>query len=67
MNTEHTVACAQYIFDSDIQHIDYSEHCDNKQDPRKHILWSAAEVLGLVDSEGFTAELEAWLDKQSKK
>ena len=64
---EHAQVCAQYIFDSDVQHIDYSDHCEHGEDPREHVLWSAAEVLGLIDSEGFAAELEVYNDKQWKK
>jgi hypothetical protein len=59
--------CAQYIYDQDVQMIDYSDHIDRGKDPREHILWSAAEVLGLIDSEGFRAELECWDDKQTVK
>jgi hypothetical protein len=64
---EHVQILAQYIYDSDVQHIDYSDHCEHNQDPREHILWSAAEVLGLVDSEGFAAEFQVWEDKQTVK
>jgi hypothetical protein len=64
---EHIQILAQYIYDSDVQHIDYSDHCEHNQDPREHILWSAAEVLGLIDSEGFAAELQVWDDKQTVK
>lgn len=63
----HAQILAQYIYDSDVQHIDYSDHCEHGEDPRNHILWSAAEVLGLVDSEGFAAELQVWDDKQTVK
>jgi hypothetical protein len=64
---EHSQILAQYVYDSDVQHIDYSDHCDSGKDPREHILWSAAEVLGLVNSEGFAAELQTWDDKQTIK
>ena len=64
---EHAQVLAQYIYDSDVQHIDYADHCDREDDPREHILWSAAEILGLVDSEGFADEYKAWDEKQTAK
>lgn len=64
---EHAQTLAQYIYDTDVQHIDYSYHCEHNQDPREHILWSAAEVLGVVDSDGFAEELQLWSDKQAAK
>ena len=60
-------ACAQYIYDQYTQMVDYSDHCDQGKNPKEHILWSAAEVLGCIDSEGFQAEYESWLDKEFTK
>ena len=57
--------CAQYIYDQDVQLIDYSEHIERGGDPMQHVFWHAAEVLGLIDSEGFQDDLEAYLDKQN--
>ena len=58
---------AQYIFDSDVQHIDYGDWIAEGQDPREHILWDAAQVLGLLDSESFAEELEQWKQTPNKK
>jgi hypothetical protein len=60
-------ACAQYIYDQDVQLIDYSDHIDRGGNPKEHILWSAAEVLGLIETEGFLAEWECYDDKMSAK
>lgn len=58
---------AQYIFDSDVQHIDYGDWIAEGKDPREHILWDAAQVLGLLDSDGFAEELEQWEQSPKKK
>jgi hypothetical protein len=64
---DHAKECAQYIYDNDINHIDYGDHCTEGKDPRMHILWSAASVLDLIESEGFKEEYQQWDDKQSAK
>lgn len=64
---EYAQTLAQYIYDTDVQHIDYSDHCDRGNDPSEHILWSAAGVLGLIDTEGFHDEFKTWENKQDTK
>ena len=66
-NINHAKECATYIYDSDVQHIDYSDHCDSGKNPQNHILYSAAVVLGMAGESGFHADYEAWHDKQSTK
>ena len=69
MNTTETLTsaqeCAQYIYDQDVVLIDYSEHIEQGGDPSQHVFWHAAEVLGLICSEGFQEDIEAYLDKQN--
>ena len=62
-NIDHVKECATYIYDQDVQHIDYSDHCDSGKNPQNHILYSAATVLGLAGENGFHADYEAWYDK----
>ena len=52
-NINHAKECATYIYDSDVQHIDYSDHCDSGKNPQNHILYSAATVLGLAGEAAF--------------
>ena len=41
--------CARYIFDSDSEQISYQEFIQDGNDPREHILYHAAVVLGETD------------------
>ena len=38
--------CAQYVYDSDCEQEEYEDHIANGNDPREHILYMAAVVLG---------------------
>jgi hypothetical protein len=38
--------CARYVFDSDAEQISYQEFIQDFNDPRDHILYHAAVVLG---------------------
>ena len=38
--------CARYIFDSDCEQVSYQEFIQDGNDPRDHILYYAAVVLG---------------------
>ena len=38
--------CAGYIFDSDCEQVSYQEFIQDGNDPREHILYHAAVVLG---------------------
>lgn len=48
MHDYHTAAeeCARYIFDSDCEQLSYQEFIQEGNDPRDHILYHAALVLG---------------------
>lgn len=41
--------CARYIFDSDCEQISYQEFIQDGNDPREHILYCAAVVLGQTE------------------
>jgi hypothetical protein len=50
--------CAQYIMDSDSEQTCYQQYIEDGNDPRDHILYHAAVVLGL-DGE-FTTDIEEY-------
>ena len=55
--------CASYIFDSDCEQISYQEFIQDGNDPRDHILYSAALVLDRL--EDFTVDVEEYLKEIS--
>lgn len=52
--------CARYIFDSDCEQISYQEFIQDGNDPREHILYCAAVVLG--ETEDFQTDIEEYLN-----
>jgi hypothetical protein len=57
--TLSAIECARYIFDSDGEQISYQEYIQDGNDPKDHILYHAAVVLGLVgEFESDIAEYE---------
>lgn len=44
--TNAAMECARYIFDSDCEQLSYQEFIQDGNDPREHILYHAAMVLG---------------------
>jgi hypothetical protein len=52
--------CARYIFDSDCEQISYQEYINDGNDPRDHILYHAAIVLG-EESEEFRNDIREYL------
>ena len=44
--TSAAMECARYIFDSDCEQISYQNYIEEGNDPRDHILYHAAIVLG---------------------
>lgn len=50
--------CARYIFDSDCEQISYQNYIEEGNDPRDHILYHAAIVLGQSDE--FTIDIEEY-------
>lgn len=54
--------CARYIFDSDSEQISYQECIQSGEDPRDHILYHAAVVLG--KTEDFQDDVEEYLNHE---
>jgi hypothetical protein len=50
--------CANYIFNSDSEHINYEDFIQQGNDPREHILYYAAIILGEVDQ--FQTDIEEY-------
>jgi len=53
MEIDHNTAaseCARYIFDSDCEQVSYQNYIEEGNDPRDHILYHAAVVLGEIES-----------------
>jgi hypothetical protein len=44
--TNAAMECSRYIFDSDCEQLSYQEFIQDGNDPRDHILYHAAMVLG---------------------
>lgn len=51
--------CARYIFDSDCEQTSYQEYIQDGNDPRDHILYCAAIVLG--ETEDFQIDIDEYL------
>lgn len=51
--------CARYIFDSDCEQESYQSYIEDGNDPRDHILYHAAVVLG--ETEDFQIDIEEYL------
>lgn len=55
--------CARYIFDSDSEQISYQEFIQEGNDPRDHILYHAAIVLG--ETEDFQLDIDEYLHTEN--
>lgn len=53
------IECARYIFDSDCEQLSYEEYIQDGNDPRDHILYHAAIVLG--ETEDFEIDIKEYL------
>lgn len=51
--------CARYIFDSDCEQESYQEYINDGNDPRDHILYHAAIILGQVAE--FQSDIDEYL------
>lgn len=51
--------CARYIFDSQTEQESYLEYIQDGNDPREHILYSAALILG--ETEDFQIDIKEYL------
>lgn len=56
--TNAAMECARYVFDSDCEQISYQNYIEEGNDPRDHILYHAAIVLGQSDE--FTIDIEEY-------
>ena len=56
---QSAMECARYIFDSDCEQISYQEYIQDGNDPRDHILYCAAVVLG--ETEDFQIDIDEFL------
>lgn len=56
-----SMECARYIFDSDCEQISYQEYIQDGHDPREHILYCAAVVLG--ETEDFETDIKEYLNE----
>lgn len=56
--TDAAMECARYIFDCDSEQISYQEFIQDGSDPRDHILYHAAVVLGQADE--FVTDIEEY-------
>jgi hypothetical protein len=57
------IECARYIFDSDCEQISYQEYIQDDNDPRDHILYHAAVVLG--ETEDFQIDINEYLQEKN--
>lgn len=55
--------CARYIFDSDSEQISYQEFVQDGNDPREHILYCAAIILG--ETEDFEPDIDEYIVNQN--
>jgi len=54
--------CARYIFDSDCEQTSYQNYIEEGNDPRDHILYHAAVVLG--ETEDFQTDIDEYLKQE---
>jgi hypothetical protein len=62
--TDAAMECARYIFDSDCEQISYQEYINDGNDPRDHILYHAAIVLG-EESQEFRNDIREYLQQEN--
>jgi hypothetical protein len=55
--------CARYIFDSDCEQVSYQEYVRDGNDPRQHILYCAAMILG--ETEDFEPDIDEYIGNQT--
>jgi hypothetical protein len=55
--------CARYIFDSDCEQVSYQEYVRDGNDPRDHILYCAAMILG--ETEDFEPDIDQYLGAEN--
>jgi len=61
--TEAAKECARYIFDSQCEQDSYQEYIIDGNDPRDHIMYCAAVVLG--ETEDFQVDIDEYLQTEN--
>ena len=61
--TDAAMECARYIFDSDCEQLSYQEFVQDGNDPREHILYCAAMILG--ETEDFEPDIDEYIGNQN--
>ena len=61
--TDAAMECARYIFDSQCEQESYQEYIVDGNDPREHILYCAAVVLGETDD--FQIDIDEYLNMEN--
>ena len=61
--TDAAMECARYIFDSQCEQDSYQEYIIDGNDPREHILYCAAVVLG--ETEDFQTDIDEYLQTEN--
>ena len=56
--TDHAKEVAQYVWDSDCLRESYDQHIKEGNNPKDHLLYSAAVVLGYTDE--FDKDIETY-------
>lgn len=56
--------CARYIFDSDCEQVSYQDYIEEGNDPKEHILYHAAVVLG--ETEDFQDDIEKYMNMENE-
>lgn len=59
-----SIECATYVFESDSEQISYEEYIQSGNDPRDHILYHAAVVLGKAQE--FHTDIEEFLNTNNE-
>lgn len=61
--TDAAMECARYVFDSQCEQESYQEYIVDGNDPREHILYCAAVVLG--ETEDFQIDIDEYLKMEN--
>ena len=61
--TDAAMECARYIFDSQCEQDSYQEYIIDGNDPRDHIMYCAAVVLG--ETEDFQVDIDEYLQTEN--
>jgi len=61
--SDAAMECARYVWDSDSEQLSYEEYIIDGNDPRDHILYHAAVVLGEIDK--FKIDIDEYLKAEN--